>query len=95
MKQGALEISEEEETWSMGDHNEDNVMHILSDLAKGQKEMKEAFAQGQRELIDTLTQLLSPLGNIQGLNTNGGNGQTRSHAEGNNSGTPVNGPHNP
>jgi hypothetical protein len=35
MKQGALEISEEEETWSMGDHNEDNVMHILSDLAKG------------------------------------------------------------
>jgi hypothetical protein len=58
----------------MGDHNEDNVMHILSDLAKGQKEMKEVISQGKRELIDTLRQLLSPLGNIQGINTNGGNG---------------------
>jgi hypothetical protein len=37
--------------------------------------MKEAFAQGKRELIDTLAQLLSPLSNIQGLNTNGGNGR--------------------
>jgi hypothetical protein len=47
--------------------------------------------KGQRELIDTLTQLLSPLGNNQGLNTNGGNGQTRFHAEGSNSGAPDNG----
>jgi hypothetical protein len=37
VKQGAPEISEEEETGSMGDHNEDSVLHILSDLAKGQK----------------------------------------------------------
>jgi hypothetical protein len=85
VKQGPPEVSKEEETGSMANHNEDSVLHILSDLAKGKKEMKETFAQGQRKLIDTLAQLLSPLGNIQGLNTNGGNGQTRSHAEGNNS----------
>jgi hypothetical protein len=82
----------------MGDHNkerndkdDDSVLHILSDLAKGQNEMNETFAKGQRELIDTLTQLLSPLGNILGLNTNAGNGQTRFHAEGSNSGALDNG----
>ena len=63
----------------MGDHNEewndnndDSVLHILSDLAKGKNEMKETFAKGQ--LIETVTQLLSPLGNISGLNIDGGNG---------------------
>jgi hypothetical protein len=81
----------------MGDHNEeknerddDSVLHILNDLAKGQYEMKETFAKGQKELIHTLTQLLTPLGNNQGLNTNGRNGQTNFHAEGSNSGAPNN-----
>jgi hypothetical protein len=100
--QPSAEISEEEETGNMGDHNEernerddDSVLHILNDLAKGKYEMKETFARGQKELIDTLTQLLSPLGNSQGLNTNGGNGQTRFHAEGSNSGAPDNGQSRP
>ena len=67
MKQGAPKISEEEDTGCMGDHNNDSVLHILSDLAKGENEMKETFAKG----INTLTQLLSPL---QGVISNGGNG---------------------
>jgi hypothetical protein len=51
--QPSAEISEEEETGNMGDHNEernerddDSVLHILNDLAKGQNEMKETFARG-------------------------------------------------
>jgi hypothetical protein len=46
----------------MGDYNkeinekdDDSVLHILSDLAKGKNEMKETFSKGKRELIDTLT----------------------------------------
>jgi len=81
----------------MGDHNEERnerddgkVLHILNDLAKGKYKMKETFSRGQKELIYTLTQLLSPLGNIQGLNTNGSNGQTIVQ-EGSNSGAPDNG----
>jgi hypothetical protein len=84
---------------NMGDHNEEkedfNVLHILNDLAKGPNEMRETFARGQRELIDTLTQLLNPLGNKQGLNTNGDNGQARFHAEGSNSGATDNGHNRP
>jgi hypothetical protein len=35
----------------MGDHIDDNVLHILSDLAKGKNDMKEASAKGINTLI--------------------------------------------
>jgi len=97
--QPSSEISEEEGTGSIGDHNEEkedlSVLHILNDLSKGKNKTNETFSRGKRELIDTVTQLLSPLGNSQGLNTNGGNGQTKFHAEGSNSGAPDNGQSKP
>jgi hypothetical protein len=68
--QPSTEILEEEEkgTWGTITKKEMKetmtMLHILNDLAKGQNEMKETFSKGKRELIDTLTQLLIPLGNI-------------------------------
>jgi len=68
--------SELEAEGSMGDKNEqpdDNAMHILNDLVRGQNDLvrvQNDLVRGQQQMVELLTQLVD---NNQGNQNNPGN----------------------
>jgi hypothetical protein len=74
MKTFSFRVRRREE--DMGDINEqpdDNAMHILNDLARGQNDIvrvQNDIARGQQQMVELLTQLVN---NTQGNQNNAGN----------------------